>query len=86
VVGRELALDRWLARLLYQERGWRSWLSLVLYDPDVLGMYAARVDGTQVLADHKLRLYRALMRHVANIRSRRRSLDQALPELPQLSA
>jgi len=81
VVGRELALDRWLARLLYRERGWRSWLSLVLYDPDVLGMYAARVDGTQVLADHKLRLYRALVRHATAARSRRRALDEALPEL-----
>jgi geranylgeranyl reductase family protein len=86
VVGRELALDRWLARLLYDSSRWRSWLSLVLYDPEVLGLYAARVDGTQVLADHKLRLYRALMRHAVAGRSRRRALDLALPEQGLLTA
>ncbi len=86
VVGRELALDRWLARLLYDSSHWRSWLSLVLYDPEVLSLYAARVDGTQVLADHKLRLYRALMRHAVKGRSRRRALDEALPELPVVRA
>lgn len=85
VVGRELALDRWLAKLLYDSSRWRDWLSLVLYDPQVLAMYAARVDGTAVLADQKLRLYRALVRHVGASRSRRRALDQALPELPMLT-
>jgi hypothetical protein len=80
VVGRELALDRWLARLLYQ-RGerWRDWMSLVLYDPDVLEMYAARVAGSEVLADQKLRLWRALARHVVRLRGRRRLLRDALP-------
>jgi geranylgeranyl reductase family protein len=82
VVGRELALDRWLARLLYDSRRWRSWLSLVLYDPEVLEMYAARVDGTQVLADQKLRLWWALVRHVAAGRGRRRALATALPDGP----
>jgi geranylgeranyl reductase family protein len=82
VVGRELALDRWLSKLLYDSSRWRAWLSLVLYDPQVLAMYAARVDGTSVLADQKLRLYRALVRHLGAARSRRRALDLALPELP----
>ena len=78
VVGRELALDRWLARLLYQagER-WQPWMSLVLFDPDVLEMYAARVSGSEVLADQKGRLYRALVRHVMRYPSRRRQLREA---------
>lgn len=77
-VGRELALDRWLARLLYGSRRLRkSWLSLVLYDPDVLEMYAARVSGSEVLADQKVRLYRALMRHIVRLPARRRALTRA---------
>jgi geranylgeranyl reductase family protein len=80
VVGRELALDRWLARLLYQKgERWRDWMSLVLYDPDVLEMYAARVAGSEVLADQKLRLWRALARHLVRFSSRRRQLRAALP-------
>ena len=74
VVGRELALDRHLAGMLYDSRRWRSWLALVLYDPDVIEMYARRVDGTEVLADQKGRLMRALMRHVGKSGSRRRQL------------
>jgi flavin-dependent dehydrogenase len=62
-VGRELALDRWLARMLY--RGdWQRWLSLVLCDERMLELYAARVSGSLVLADHKRELLWALMRHV----------------------
>lgn len=77
-VGRELALDRWLAWLLYDsKRLRRSWLSLVLYDPDVLEMYAARVSGSEVLADQKLRLYRALVKHLFRLPSRRRALARA---------
>jgi geranylgeranyl reductase family protein len=78
VVGRELSLDRWLARLLYQpgER-WRPWMSLVLFDPDVLEMYAARVSGSEVLADQKPRLFRALAKHLIKYRSRRRQLQLA---------
>jgi geranylgeranyl reductase family protein len=80
VVGRELALDRWLARLLYQAGpGWKRWLSLVLFDPDVLEMYAARVAGSEVLADQKLRLWRALGKHAWRSRSRRRQLTAATP-------
>lgn len=78
VVGRELALDRHLARLLYRwpagDRGWLDWLSLVLCDSDVIEMYARRVDGTEVLADQKLRLFRALFRHWRKRRARRTEL------------
>ena len=75
-VGRELAIDRWLARLLY--RGdWRRWLSLVLLDERMLELYAARVSGSLVLADHKRELVFALWRHLFRARSRRRALAAA---------
>jgi len=77
-VGRELNLDRWLARLLYGGRRWRTWLSLVLFDADVLELYAARVAGGLVLADQKPRLWRALVRHIFRLPARRRQLAQAL--------
>jgi menaquinone-9 beta-reductase len=77
VVGRELALDRRLARMLYDTRRWRDWLTLVLCDPDVIEMYARRVDGTEILADQKLRLLRALGRHAFRRASRRRALADA---------
>ncbi len=87
VVGRELALDRWLARLLYGAGpGWQRWLSLVLFDEDVLDMYAARVAGSEVLADQKLRLWRALGRHWTRARQRRRQLAQAMAQLAPASA
>jgi flavin-dependent dehydrogenase len=76
-VGRELALDRWLARLLYGGERWRAWLSLVLFDPDVLELYAARVAGSLVLADQKPRLWRALLRHLVGFAARRRRLMEA---------
>jgi len=83
VVGRELALDRWLARLLYQGGdGWRRWMSLVLFDPDVLEMYAARVSGSEVLADQKARLYGALARHLVRAPSRNRQLRAAARPFP----
>jgi hypothetical protein len=75
-VGRELALDRWLARLLYGGRFWRDWLSLVLLDEEVLEMYARRVDGTEVLADQKARLYKALSRHLVQRGRRKRRLAE----------
>lgn len=87
VVGRELALDRWLAWLLYRGRGaWRRWLPLVLFDPEVIELYAARVSGTAVLADHKLRLYRALARHVVKLPGRARALRAAAPPAALLPA
>ena len=87
-VGRELALDRWLARLLYQQGpGWQRWMSLVLFDPDVLEMYAARVSGSEVLADQKLRLWRALGRHWAVAGRRRKQLREAMAaSVPALAA
>nr|HEX4317497.1 NAD(P)/FAD-dependent oxidoreductase [Kofleriaceae bacterium] len=81
VVGRELALDRRLARMLYQRgAGWRDWMALVLFDADVLDMYAARVSGSQVLADQKWRLVKALGRHALARGRRLRQLAEALPE------
>jgi flavin-dependent dehydrogenase len=75
-VGRELSIDRWLARLMY--RGdWRRWLSLVLYDDRMLELYAARVSGSLVLADHKRELLFALGRHVLRAGERRRVLTNA---------
>jgi menaquinone-9 beta-reductase len=74
-VGRELALDRWLAKLLYSSKHWKDWLSLVLLDDKVLDMYARRVDGMEVLADQKLRLYSALWRHGLRRGARLRELD-----------
>jgi flavin-dependent dehydrogenase len=76
-VGRELAIDRWLARLLYGGPSWRRWLSLVLYDERVLELYAARVSGALVLADHKRALVAALMRHLWRGSARGRALEQA---------
>jgi flavin-dependent dehydrogenase len=80
-VGRELNLDRWLARLLYGGSRWRDWLSLVLFDPDVLELYAARVAGGLILADQKLRLFGALFRHLLRWPSRRRLLREAASKL-----
>jgi geranylgeranyl reductase family protein len=76
-VGRELALDRWLARLLYGGGAWRRWLSLVLYDRKMLELYAARVSGSLVLADHKRALVGALFRHVWSSGLRGKRLREA---------
>ncbi len=78
-VGRELAIDRWLARLLYGGDAWRRWLSLVLCDDRVLDLYAARVCGSLVLADHKRELVMALLRHVFRSGNRRQRLALAGP-------
>ena len=64
VVGRELALDGRLARLLYAPRAFKLWLSLILFDRRVQELYAARVSGSEVLADRKRALVAALARHV----------------------
>ena len=74
VVGRELTLDGRLARLLYGPGGWRRWLPLVLFDQDMLELYAARVAGGLVLADQWRRLLGALLRHGLTFGSRRRQL------------
>lgn len=75
-VGRELSIDRWLARLMYRG-GWQHWLSLVLFDDRMLELYAARVSGSVVLADHKRELVFALLRHASRAVGRRRQLAQA---------
>jgi geranylgeranyl reductase family protein len=77
-VGRELALDRWLARLLYGGSAWRRWLSLVLYDDKMLELYAARVSGSLVLADHKRDLVGALLRHLLQTGNRNQRLERAV--------
>jgi geranylgeranyl reductase family protein len=63
-VGRELALDRWLARLLYRGRTER-WLGFLLNDPKMLELYAARVSGALILADQKRALAFAFGRHLS---------------------
>lgn len=80
VVGRELALDRRLARMLYASGDPLRWLSLVLFDPRVLQLYAARVSGSLILADQKPALLGALARHFLLGRRRRRALDTAAAE------
>jgi menaquinone-9 beta-reductase len=84
-VGRELALDRWLARMLYGGSGWRRWLPLVLCDEKMLDLYAARVCGSLVLADHKRELIAALARHIFRSGARSRALDRAaIPPEPKV--
>jgi geranylgeranyl reductase family protein len=72
-VGRELALDRWLAWLLYGTKSWRRWLAFVLTDEKMLDLYAARVCGSVILADRKRELVGALLRQL----SRRRTVGSA---------
>ncbi len=67
-VGRELAIDRWLARLLYHQP--QRWLPFVLYDEKMLELYAARVSGSLVLADHKWEMVRGIGRHLMGFRAR----------------
>lgn len=77
VVGRELALDGRLARMLYARGGYRFWLSLVMFDRRVAELYAARVCGSMVLADNKRRLGTALARHAITAPLRLRRLTRA---------
>ena len=63
VVGRELALDARLAAMLYAPRTANLWLSLILFDRRVQQLYAARVSGSEVLADRGGALLAALARH-----------------------
>jgi menaquinone-9 beta-reductase len=70
VVGRELTLDGRMARLLYAPRGFRYWLSLVLFDRRVQELYAARVSGSEVLADRAGALAGALARHAVSAPAR----------------
>lgn len=63
VVGRELTLDRRLATMLYRPRHFAFWLSLVMYDTRVRALYAARVCGSEILADRGGDLLAAFGRH-----------------------
>ncbi|MCX8005838.1 MAG: hypothetical protein N2688_12940, partial [Burkholderiaceae bacterium] len=76
-VGRDLALDRWLAALLYQpgER-WQPWLALTLLDPSVSAWYAARIAGVPV---RRRTLLAAIARHLPQAAWRRRQLAQWAP-------
>jgi flavin-dependent dehydrogenase len=77
VVGRELALDGRLAALLYGPRAFGLWLSLIMFDERMQQLYAARVSGSQVLADRKGELLAALGRHLVQAPARLRALGRA---------
>ncbi len=76
-VGRELALDRRLARCLYGPRASRFWLSLVMFDRRMRELYASRVCGSEVLADKSASLLAALARHIVAAPLRLRRLSRA---------
>jgi menaquinone-9 beta-reductase len=78
-VGRELTLDGRLAAMLYGKDRWRTWLPLVLFDEDMLELYAARVAGGLVLADQGTRLAGALIGHLWRLGERKRRLSAAAP-------
>jgi menaquinone-9 beta-reductase len=82
VVGRELALDGRLARLLYASRAFPLWLSLIMFDERMQQLYAARVSGSEVLADHKRDLLFALGRHALTARGRIRRLGSGFAARP----
>jgi flavin-dependent dehydrogenase len=77
VVGRELALDGRLASMLYTPGAFGLWLSLIMFDERMQQLYAARVSGSEVLADRKLHLLAALGRHALHARRRMRALGAA---------
>jgi geranylgeranyl reductase family protein len=77
VVGRELALDGRLAAMLYAPRAFGLWLSLIMFDERMQELYAARVSGSEVLADRKGELLAALGRHLVHARGRLRALGAA---------
>ena len=79
IVGRELALDARLARLLYgrDDGRYRFWLSLVMFDQRMTELYAARVCGSTVLADRPMQLGAAFARHAVAAPLRLRRLSRA---------
>jgi flavin-dependent dehydrogenase len=81
--GREVALDRWLAGLLYRMPDFRAALSLIMFDDEVRALYAARVSGDLVLADHKPALVGALARHLYLGRARMAALEESRVDSPQ---
>jgi flavin-dependent dehydrogenase len=88
VVGRELALDTRLARMLYGrgDARYRFWLSLVMFDRRMTELYAARVCGATVLADRPVQLGAALARHALVAPLRLRRLSRAARVLVQDAA
>lgn len=76
-VGRELALDDVVARLLYGSHPPERVLGLVMEDEAVQRLYAARVAGGANLADEKAALLGALARHVWLSGGRGRRLARA---------
>lgn len=74
VVGRELALDSRLAVMLYPPRRFGLWLSCILFDERMQALYAARVSGSEVLADRKGALLAAMGRHLIAAPKRLRAL------------
>jgi flavin-dependent dehydrogenase len=76
-VGRELALDRWLAHLLYAAPDFRASLSMIMFDQSLRQLYASRVCGDIVLADRKPALLGALGRHLYLGRQRMAALQQS---------
>ena len=80
VVGRELALDRWLAIMLYsKKKWWPEWLALILLDHEILSLYAGRVDGTKILANHKWSLGWAYCKHFFKRGRRLKELREHAP-------
>jgi hypothetical protein len=63
-----------LARRLYASRDFRSWLGLVMFDEDMLRLYAARVCGSEILADRRAALLAAMGRHLIWGRARARRI------------
>jgi hypothetical protein len=63
-VGRELAVDRLLAAVLYRSADYRPFLALVMGDRGARELYAAQVSGAALLADRKRELLGAIARHL----------------------
>ncbi len=77
-VGRELALDRWLAAQVYAAgAGWQRWLRRLLFDRDFAELYAARIAGTGSLAAAWRALARAYLRDRLDSSARRLRFAQA---------
>jgi hypothetical protein len=63
--------------MLYRPGAFGLWLSLIMFDERMQQLYAARVSGSEVLADRKGALLAALGRHVVQARQRMRALADA---------
>jgi hypothetical protein len=63
--------------MLYTPRAFGLWLSLIMFDERMQQLYAARVSGSEVLADRKRELLAALGRHALLARRRMRALGAA---------